>query len=114
MDIKNINLNRFQDLIKIYKASKFQFDPFLQNEDSELVDYYKQGNKIKIKKENRGKFTDYCGGKVTSECIQKGKNSPNPKIRKRATFAENARKWSKKQYGGSLLNPLYIKNNGIK
>lgn len=52
-------------------------------------------NKIHIKKENRGKFTDYCGGKVTSECISKGKNSPNPAIRKRATFAANARKWNK-------------------
>lgn len=52
-------------------------------------------NKIHIKKENRGKFTDYCGGKVTSECISKGKNSPNPAIKKRATFAANARKWNK-------------------
>lgn len=51
-------------------------------------------NKIHIKKENRGKFTDYCGGKVTSECISKGKNSSNPAIRKRATFAANARKWN--------------------
>ena len=51
-------------------------------------------NKIHIKKENRGKFTDYCGGKVTSECISKGKNSPNPATRKRATFAANARKWN--------------------
>lgn len=50
--------------------------------------------KIHIKKENKGKFTDYCGGEVTSECISKGKNSPNPKIRKRATFAANARKWN--------------------
>lgn len=50
-------------------------------------------NKIHIKKENRGKFTDYCGGKVTSECISKGKNSPNPAIRKRATFAANVRKF---------------------
>ena len=50
---------------------------------------------IKIKKENKGKFTDYCGGKVTEDCIQQGKNSPDPKIRKRATFASNARKWNK-------------------
>lgn len=52
----------------------------------------KSGGKIHIKKENRGKFTDYCGGKVTSECIARGKNSPNPTIRKRANFAANARK----------------------
>ena len=57
---------------------------------------------IHIKKANRGKFTDYCGGKVTSECIAKGKRSPNPAIRKRATFAANARKW-KHQYGGKIV-----------
>ena len=61
--------------------------PYTQN----TVDIFKKGNKIKIKKENRGKFTEYCNGKVTSECIQRGKNSPNPKIRKRAVFADNAR-----------------------
>jgi hypothetical protein len=33
---------------------------------------------------------------VTEECIRKGKNSSNPKIRKKATFAENARSWHKK------------------
>ena len=58
-------------------------------------------NKIHIKKENRGKFTEYCGGKVTSECIQRGKNSSNPVIRKRATFAANVRKF-KHQSGGIL------------
>lgn len=59
----------------------------------EVIEIFKKGNKIHIKKANRGKFTDYCGGKVTSECISRGKNSPDPKIRKRATFAANARKW---------------------
>lgn len=57
---------------------------------------------IHIKKENRGKFTDYCGGKVTSECIARGKNSSNPAIRKRATFAANARKW-KHENGGVII-----------
>lgn len=67
------------------------------------IEFYKKGNKIYIKKKNRGKFTDYCGGKVTDECIQRGKNSPNPKIRKRATFAANARVW-KHQQGGTVKN----------
>ena len=57
--------------------------------------------RIHIKKKNRGKFTDYCGGKVTEECIAKGKNSKDPKIRKRATFAANARRW-KHENGGIL------------
>ena len=57
------------------------------------VQLAKNGSKIRIKKKNRGKFTDYCGGNVTSECIQRGKNSSDPAVRKRATFAANARKW---------------------
>ena len=61
----------------------------------------KEGSKIHIKKKNRGKFTDYCGGTVTSECIARGKRSSSPTIRKRATFAANARKW-KHQYGGNI------------
>lgn len=58
---------------------------------------FKVGGKspIHIKKANRGKFTQYCGGKVTSECIAKGMRSPNPKIRKQAVFANNARKWKR-------------------
>lgn len=56
---------------------------------------------IYIKPSKRGSFTSYCGGKVTSECIRKAKNSPNKAIRKKAVFAENARKW-KHQEGGTL------------
>lgn len=58
---------------------------------------------IHIKKENRGKFTEYCGGKVTDACIRKAKASGNPKLVKRATFAANARKW-KHQQGGTIAN----------
>lgn len=66
------------------------------NFQGDYIQFDKKGNKIYIKKKNRGKFTDYCGGKVTSSCIAKGKNSPNPTIRKRATFAQNSRRWNKK------------------
>ena len=51
-----------------------------------FIGFLKKGG-IHIKKENRGKFTEYCGGKVTDECINRGKNSTNPTIRKRAIFA---------------------------
>jgi len=65
---------------------------------------YKNGGKAKsksksklksihIKPENKGKFTEYCGGEVTAECILRGKNSPNALTRKRAVFAQNARKF---------------------
>lgn len=63
------------------------------------IDYLKEGSGIHIEKKNRGKFTDYCGGKVTSECIARGKRSPSATIRKRATFAANARKWNHEDGG---------------
>lgn len=77
-----------------------------QDLDLETIDYpniidneleiFKSGGKIHIKKKNRGKFREYCGGKVTSECIARGKRSSNPTTRKRATFAANSRRWHKK------------------
>lgn len=67
----------------------------------ELASFLKKGSKIHIKKSQRGSFTSYCGGKVTNECIQRGKNSPDPKIRKKATFAANARTW-KHDEGGTI------------
>lgn len=59
-------------------------------------------DKIHIKKSHEGKFTEYCGGKVTDEKIQQAKKSSNPKLRKMAVFAENARKW-KHENGGRAI-----------
>lgn len=66
-----------------------------------LIEFLKKGSGIHIKKANRGKFTQYCGGEVTSECIARGKKSSDPAVRKRATFAANARKW-KHSKGGNI------------
>lgn len=74
-----------------------------------LIEMNKKGKKIYIKKKNRGKFTSYCGGKVTSECIARGKRSSSPTIRKRATFAANARKW-KHAKGGVIINGVKFVN----
>ena len=67
-----------------------------------MLEFLKNGSGIHIKEKNKGSFTKWCGGNVTDECIRKGKNSPNPKIRKKATFAANARKWKHKE-GGQLI-----------
>lgn len=48
-------------------------------------------------KGTKGTFTEYCGGKVTEECIEEGKKSPNSKTRQRANFADNVKK-SEKTY----------------
>ena len=74
--------------------------------------WHKSGGSIHIKKKNRGKFTDYCGGKVTEECIRKGKNSSNPTTRKRANFVWIARHKFKHQDGDKInyLNVFYGNN----
>ncbi|MDO4465394.1 MAG: DUF192 domain-containing protein [Bacillota bacterium] len=69
----------------------------------------KEGTKIHIKKSNEGKFTDYCGGKVTDECIEKGKHSTSAAVRKRATFAANARTW-KHADGGTVGSGTHVSN----
>ena len=92
---------------------------FKQGGKINMIEFLKKGSGIHIKKENRGKFTSYCGGKVTDECIQKGKNSSNPAIRKRATFADNARHFKHKEggiikadEGTKFLSKQWFKNAG--
>lgn len=72
------------------------------------VPIFKKGSGIHIKKKNRGKFTEYCDGKVTQECIDKAKKSKNPTLRKRAIFAQNSRSWSKKRFLGGVINIIGI------
>jgi hypothetical protein len=54
---------------------------------------------IRIKKANRGKLRRSAGVKkgkrIPVAKLRKMKRSKNPKTRKRATFALNARKWKK-------------------
>ena len=76
---------------------------------------HKNGGKMKIhiKKKNKGKFTTYCGGIVTQACINRAKASGNTTLVKRATFAENARKWKHKNGGilQKLQNGGYVSNS---
>ena len=81
------------------------------NKVNRLTEILKKGHKIHIKSSHKGLFTKYCNGKVTSECIARGKSSPNPAIRKRATFAANARKW-KHADGGTIDSDVSFE--GIK
>jgi hypothetical protein len=55
---------------------------------------------IKLDPKKKGTFTKYCKAKghkgVTSKCIAEGKKSKNKTTKKRAVFADNAKKWKKK------------------
>ena len=59
----------------------------------------KRRRPIKIKKSNRGKLRKSAGAKkgrkIPVAKLRKMKKSKNPKTRKRATFALNARKWNR-------------------
>lgn len=81
-----------------------------RSEDIIDVNPFAVGGPIHIKKANRGKFTSYCGGKVTDACIERGKDSNDPAVRKRAVFAENARGWQHAD-GGPLGNSQF--SNGV-
>lgn len=52
---------------------------------------------IKIKPENKGKFTEYCKNKghqsVTTECIDEGLASKATSVNKMAQFAKNAKEF---------------------
>lgn len=93
MDNKNLDLSKVSEFIDSCKSHSITIEGSTQKHEMDAIERFKKGNKIKIKKENVGSFTRYCGGNVTTECINRGKNSPDPKIRKKATFAQNARRW---------------------
>jgi oligoendopeptidase F len=61
----------------------------------------KKRKPIRIKKANQGKLRKTAGAKkgkkIPVNKLRKMKNSPNPKTRKRANFALNARKFKKKK-----------------
>lgn len=94
-------------------ANKGKLTSLPNSFESPELNTFAKGGKIHIKPENRGKFTKYCGGKVTSECIAKGKRSSDPAVRKRATFAANARKWHH-AFGGDLLTNGAEWDNGLR
>ena len=106
-DLAQENLqNKQLDIMSKYKLTSMPNS--FEMEDG----MFAKGGKIHIKKANRGKFTEYCGGKVTSECIARGKRSSNPAVRKRAVFAQNARKF-KHAYGGFLEGMEYDLDESI-
>lgn len=95
MNKENLNSNRIKEFLSFY-SNNTSLDQIIDasNYDSYVI-RCKNGSKIHIKKKNRGKFTQYCGGNVTEECIRRGKNSSSATIRKRATFADNSRRFFK-------------------
>lgn len=111
-DLNNKQMKALGDMRLTSLPNSFNAMP-----DVSTINTFSKGGGIYIKKKNRGKFTDYCGGKVTSECIQRGLHSSNPTTRKRANFARNARKWHSfggwlNSQGGDFTNGVTFIDNG--
>ena len=77
--------------------------PMIYDETEEM----KTGG-IHIKKENVGKFT--ATKKATGKSTEELTHSSNPITKKRAVFAQNAKHWNKKEFGGALQK--FMKNGG--
>lgn len=99
MDIKDIDYGQLreqlQKLLENYNSDGIQF----YKSGSKLIPKRKDGNKIHIKKKNRGKFTESANkaGQSVQEHARSVLNDPNatPLQKKRANFARNAAKWNK-------------------
>ena len=98
-DMKLPSLNKFD----VSNVAGYRFNPAPSSTPwfgSNPTINFKKGGKadIHIKKSKRGSFTKWCKSQgfdgVTEECIRKGKASKDPRIRKKANFAANARKWN--------------------
>lgn len=74
------------------------------------ANYMASGGSIHIKPENRGKFT--ATKKRTGKTTEELTHSKNPLTRKRAIFAQNARKW-KHAFGGELMTHGADFSNGM-
>lgn len=84
------------------KPSGFGYEPMLAHGGpaKKRLDKRARGGGIHIKPENKGLLHEDtgtpAGEKIPAKKLTKAKNSPDPAVRKRATFAENAKEWNKK------------------
>lgn len=103
-DVNNLKTNQaYQKLKYVFSDDEiFELMNDLAYNDSDS-DVIRAKDGIYIKPENRGKFnaTKKRTGKSTEELT----HSKNPITRKRAIFAQNAKKWRKGQYGNIPVNP---------
>lgn len=67
---------------------------------NDLIQEFKKGGGIHIKPENKGKFT--ATKKKTGKTTEELTHSKNPVTKKRAIFAQNAKKWKHKD--GGVIN----------
>lgn len=88
--LDNLTREEKEDLEKGYSivTKSVPSEYFSTNEAKKWI------QKVDMKK---GAFTDYCGGKVTQDCIDKAMKSDDAHVVHMATLAQNLRKIAKKK-----------------
>lgn len=100
MNLSNIDYTHLREQLKELFENCNIDEVQLYRSGNKLIPRQKDGNKIHIKKKNRGKFTESANkaGQSVQEHARSVLNNPNatPLQKKRANFARNAKAWSRK------------------
>jgi hypothetical protein len=80
------------------------------SEFDKIIESFKKGGSIYIKPENKGKFTKTK--KRTGKSTEELTHSKNPLTRKRAIFAQNAKKW--KHENGGIIQSIELLTENFK
>lgn len=96
----NLNLTRISNVPRINKFNYgLMFTP-MQISGEKIIEMFKKGHKIYIKKKNRGKFTESAkragmGVQEYARHILANKDKYSTTLVKRANFARNSSRWHK-------------------
>ena len=91
------NIDKEEEPAKWRRCVEHVKEKQTSSETEEIKEAKKEEKWMQDAVKEPGSFTEYCGGKVTEECISKGKKSPNKKTRQRANLADTFRNISKKK-----------------
>ena len=112
MELSKQFLEKFNQWSEDCLKSELFNKPLLFKSGGILISLDKKGNKIHIKKVNRGKFTESAnragmGVQEFARHVLANKNKYSSTLVKRANFARNARKW-KHEDGGTINGVRFI------
>ena len=96
----NLNLIRIFSIPRINGTNYDSIFTPIQVSGDKVIEMFKKGHKIHIKKANRGKFTQSAkragmGVQEYASHVLANKDKYSPTLVKRANFARNASKWKK-------------------
>lgn len=96
----NLNLTRISSVSRAHESNYGSIFTPIQVPGEKVIEMFKKGHKIHIKKANRGKFTESAkragmGVQEYASHVLANKDKYSSTLVKRANFARNASKWKK-------------------